>query len=147
MSDKLFWSLRLSHCSSFCTVYYKIATNVIVFRAGELCESRGGRPGLSSLISLSVSVDVKHHERRSFGGMLKPEIKSDQFGGRGLKQWRGLEIRLLRVLAEGCCYTHTGQSRSASFEPQTPPKTSKRVIFLRFFFFRSVHLQLIDSVH
>ena len=116
-----------------------------MFWAGELCESRGGRPGLSSLISLSFSVDVKHHERRSFlGGMLKPEIKSDQFGGRGLK---GPEIRLLRVLAEGCCYTHTGQSRSASLEPQTPPKTSKRVMFLRFFFFRSVHLQLIDSVH
>ena len=28
-------------------------------RAQELCESRGGRPGLPSLISLMVSVDVK----------------------------------------------------------------------------------------
>ena len=27
----------------------------------ELCESRGGRPGLPSLISLTVSVDVKQH--------------------------------------------------------------------------------------
>ena len=27
----------------------------------ELCESRGGRPGLSVLTSLTVSVDVKHH--------------------------------------------------------------------------------------
>ena len=27
----------------------------------ELCESRGGRPGLPSLISLMVSVDVKQH--------------------------------------------------------------------------------------
>ena len=27
----------------------------------ELCESRGGRPGLSVLISLTVSVDVKQH--------------------------------------------------------------------------------------
>ena len=27
----------------------------------ELCESRGGRPGLPSLISLVVSVDVKQH--------------------------------------------------------------------------------------
>ena len=27
----------------------------------ELCESRGGRPGLSVLMSLMVSVDVKQH--------------------------------------------------------------------------------------
>ena len=27
----------------------------------ELCESRGGRPGLSVLTSLLVSVDVKQH--------------------------------------------------------------------------------------
>ena len=31
------------------------------FRAQEPCESRGGRPGLPSLISLMVSVDVKQH--------------------------------------------------------------------------------------
>ena len=30
-----------------------------VFRVQELCESRGGRPGLSVLMSLMVSVDVK----------------------------------------------------------------------------------------
>ena len=33
-----------------------IATSIIV---QELCESRGGRPGLSVLTSLLVSVDVK----------------------------------------------------------------------------------------
>ena len=27
----------------------------------EVCESRGGRPGLSVLMSLMVSVDVKQH--------------------------------------------------------------------------------------
>ena len=31
------------------------------FRAQEVCESRGGRPGLPSLISPTVSVDVKQH--------------------------------------------------------------------------------------
>ena len=31
------------------------------FRAKELCESRGGRPGLSVLTSITVSVDVKQH--------------------------------------------------------------------------------------
>ena len=30
-------------------------------RVEELCESRGGRPGLSVLMSLTVSVDVKGH--------------------------------------------------------------------------------------
>ena len=30
-------------------------------RAQELCERRGGRPGLPSLIVLMVSVDVKHY--------------------------------------------------------------------------------------
>ena len=30
-------------------------------RVQELCESRGGRPGLSILMSLTVSVDVKQH--------------------------------------------------------------------------------------
>ena len=29
------------------------------YRVQELCESRGGRPGLSVLMSLKVSVDVK----------------------------------------------------------------------------------------
>ena len=32
-----------------------------LFRAQELCESRGGSPGLSVLMSLTVSVDVKQH--------------------------------------------------------------------------------------
>ena len=31
------------------------------FRVQEMCESRGGRPGLPSLIILTVSVDVKQH--------------------------------------------------------------------------------------
>ena len=30
-------------------------------RVQELCESRGGRPGLSVLMSLTVFVDVKQH--------------------------------------------------------------------------------------
>ena len=30
-------------------------------RVQELCESRGGRPGLAVLMSLIVSVDVKQH--------------------------------------------------------------------------------------
>ena len=32
-----------------------------VVRVQELCESRGGRPGLPVLMSLMVSVDVKQH--------------------------------------------------------------------------------------
>ena len=44
---------------SACCVYiysYSIGRYIIV---QELCESRGGRPGLSVLTSLMVSVDVK----------------------------------------------------------------------------------------
>ena len=32
-----------------------------IARVQELCENRGGRPGLSVLMSLTVSVDVKQH--------------------------------------------------------------------------------------
>ena len=32
-----------------------------MIRVQELCESRGGRPGLSVLMSLAVSEDVKQH--------------------------------------------------------------------------------------
>ena len=32
---------------------------VVSLRVQELCENRGGRPGLSVLMSLMVSVDVK----------------------------------------------------------------------------------------
>ena len=34
---------------------------VVLVIVQELCESRGGRPGLSVLMSLTVSVDVKQH--------------------------------------------------------------------------------------
>ena len=36
-------------------------SNKSVVRAQELCESRGGRPGSPSLISLIISADVKQH--------------------------------------------------------------------------------------
>ena len=32
-----------------------------ILRVQELCESRGGRPGLPVLMSFTVSVDVKQH--------------------------------------------------------------------------------------
>ena len=43
-------------------------TYLSAFRAQELCESRGGRPGLLSLISLTmVSVDEKRLKRKRIG--------------------------------------------------------------------------------
>ena len=36
-------------------------TLLVLFIVQELCESRGGRPGLSVLTSLLVSVDVKNY--------------------------------------------------------------------------------------
>ena len=41
----------------FCT--YTSFNTYTLFIVQELCESRGGRPGLSVLTSLLVSVDVK----------------------------------------------------------------------------------------
>ena len=41
------------------TIYDPSATSGV--RVQELCESRGGRPGLSVLMNLTVSVDVKQH--------------------------------------------------------------------------------------
>ena len=38
-----------------------ITISVGGIRAQELCESRGGRPGLSVLMSLLVSVDVQQY--------------------------------------------------------------------------------------
>ena len=42
---------------------YKFARSKLqsTFIVQELCESRGGRPGLSVLTSLLVSVDVKNY--------------------------------------------------------------------------------------
>ena len=39
----------------------KFQTLIENHRVQELCESRGGRPGLSVLMSLTVSVDIKQH--------------------------------------------------------------------------------------
>ena len=45
-------------------VYVDVKHNerrTVTVRVQELCESRGGRPGLSGLTSLLDYVDVKHH--------------------------------------------------------------------------------------
>ena len=45
----------------FCGRKAKCSWFSVVFIVQELCESRGGRPGLSVLTSLLVSVDVKNY--------------------------------------------------------------------------------------
>ena len=42
-------------------LYINFRSGTFHVRVQELCESRGGRPGLSVLMSLTVSVDVKQH--------------------------------------------------------------------------------------
>ena len=54
-SDKLL--TRLPGDTENSPLYTSIATGAVIVR--ELCESRGGRPGLSVLTSLLVSVDLK----------------------------------------------------------------------------------------
>ena len=39
----------------------KLRATVSSIKAQEVCESRGGHPGLPVLMSLKVSVDVKQH--------------------------------------------------------------------------------------
>ena len=58
--------LRHSHCKHHFTdeqhiVFSRHNVPKPTLRVQELCESRGGRPGLSVLMSLTVSVDVKQH--------------------------------------------------------------------------------------
>ena len=43
------------------SAYSLIIQQVLISRVQELCGSRGGRPGLPVLKSLTVSVDVKQH--------------------------------------------------------------------------------------
>ena len=48
--------------STFCVdSYFGILSTHVLLIVQELCESRGGRPGLSVLTSLLVSVDVKNY--------------------------------------------------------------------------------------
>ena len=42
-------------------IIYICLKSFISLRVQELCKSRGGRPGLSVLISLTVSVDAKQY--------------------------------------------------------------------------------------
>ena len=54
--------LGFKHCASDFFVFIQLVQVSPVARVDvvqELCESRGGRPGLSVLMSLLVSVDVK----------------------------------------------------------------------------------------
>ena len=44
-----------------CVCYNSCYPDVYLGIVQELCESRGGRPGLSVLTSLLVSVDVKNY--------------------------------------------------------------------------------------
>ena len=50
----LFLNIKHTDCG-----IYSSNTDVSALIVQELCESRGGRPGLSVLTSLLVSVDVK----------------------------------------------------------------------------------------
>ena len=68
---------RIKHCSEtsglleeqnyFCSLFLDLSLSITDYAhvflsiVQELCESRGGRPGLSVLTSLLASVDVKNY--------------------------------------------------------------------------------------
>ena len=49
------------HFSTVDTFTVYIYIYIYIYIVQELCQSRGGRPGLSVLTSLLVSVDVKNY--------------------------------------------------------------------------------------
>ena len=56
-----------------------------IARVQELCENRGGRPGLSVLMSLTVSVDVKQHcTMLRHWSQFVPNMSTDIRGHEGL---------------------------------------------------------------
>ena len=62
LSDlSVFVLLTRVHGMLVCYFFYKLVLSLgsAILIVQELCESRGGRPGLSVLTSLLVSVDVK----------------------------------------------------------------------------------------
>ena len=64
----------------------------MVPRVQELCESRGGRPGLSVLTSLTVSVDVKHHVH--YGVLRVKELRESRGGRPGLSVLTSLTVSM-----------------------------------------------------
>ena len=50
-----------TNCDQYVYKHGLMLLYVLVVIVQELCESRGGRPGLSVLTSLLVSVDVKNY--------------------------------------------------------------------------------------
>ena len=57
------WGLKCNPVRSHKRSSQQVPVTLLVatIRVQELCECRGGRPGLSVLMSLTVSVDVKQH--------------------------------------------------------------------------------------
>ena len=96
-------------------------------RAQELCESRGGRPGLQSLISLGVSVDVKQR--------LTNKINVDvTHYGRGRSAGRGQMnvsswLSLSLSLSLSHTHTHTQVARGQSFNIPHQKLSKRKWIF------------------
>ena len=92
-----------------------------VLRVKELCESRGCRPGLSVLTSLTVSVDVKHHVHY---GVLRVKELCESRGGRpGLSVLTSLTVSMdakqhwtmLRALVTVCLCQPTSEDAKLCF--------------------------------
>ena len=79
---------------SFVTLILYGSYAIVSQSSGAVCESRGGRPGLSSSNKPTVSVDVKQHFNHqqllfdSFNAELSPERY--WYGPRSLEVWEGV---------------------------------------------------------
>ena len=78
----------------------------------ELCESRGGRPGLSVIMSLTVSVDVKQHwTMLRHWSQFVPNMSTDIRGHEALHHHQQGDLQrsldnlfTCCVSRHGCCY-------------------------------------------
>ena len=80
------------------------ARHSVSIRVQELCESRGGRPGLSVLTSLTVSVDVKQHcTMLRHWSQFVPNTSTDIRGHKALQSLSSLSV-YMSVESVSSCY-------------------------------------------
>ena len=94
-------------------------------RVQELCESRGGHPGLPVLLSLSVSVDVKQYwTTLMHWSRLVPNMSSDIRGHKALHHHSVRHVQLLIGWCDWCWYCFSvsascrGQGAGVLAEPE-----------------------------
>ena len=116
-------------------------------RVQELCESRGGRPGLSVLMSLTVSVDVKQHWTvLRHWSQFVPNMSTDIRGHEALHhhhQWGTIAV-IYNVKEDGLCTVVGAVGRLKRMKEGEKHFFSQKTVDLPCFPFRAavfIHLE------